>query len=138
MQFAAPLETVRRTLGCIFGRDVRDGIERLDYVPNMGTLEHRMRVISRKTLKDFWGKHADAEQALKAWFHEAKVARWESFSDIRARYGNADNLPGNRVIFNIKGNTYRLIVRVHYRTGIVFVRFIGTHAEYDRIDATTI
>ena len=97
-----------------------------------------MRVISRKTLKDFWEKHADAEQPLKAWFHEAKAAHWKSFTDIKARYGSADALPGNRVVFNIKGNTYRLIVHIHYRTGIVFVRFIGTHAEYDRIDATTV
>ena len=97
-----------------------------------------MRVISRKTLQDFWGRHADAEQALKAWFHEAKAAHWRSYADIKARYGTADALPGNRVVFNIKGNTYRLIVRTHYNTGIVFIRFIGSHAEYDRIDATTI
>jgi mRNA interferase HigB len=97
-----------------------------------------MRVISRRTLKDFWDGHADAEQALKAWFHEAKAAEWRSFTDIKARYGAADLLPGNRVVFNIKGNTYRLIVRIHYNAGIVFIRFIGSHAEYDRIDATTI
>ena len=97
-----------------------------------------MRVISRKTLKDFWERHADAEQALKAWFHEAKSTRWKSFTDIKARYRSADALPGNRVVFNIKGNTYRLIVRLHYNTGIIFIRFIGTHAEYDKIDATTI
>jgi mRNA interferase HigB len=97
-----------------------------------------MRVISRKTLLDFWARHADAEQALKAWFHETKSNRWKSFADIKARYRSADALPGNRVVFNIKGNTYRLIVTIHYNTGIVFIRFIGTHAEYDRIDATTI
>src|SRR5271157_2817737 len=97
-----------------------------------------MRVISRKTLRDFWEKHADAEQPLKAWFHETKAARWRSFTDLKARYRFADALPGERVVFNIKSNTYRLIVRIHYRPGIVFIRFIGTHAEYDRIDATTI
>jgi mRNA interferase HigB len=97
-----------------------------------------MRVISRKTLKDFWEKHADAEQPLKAWFHETKTARWKSFTAIKARHRSADALPGNRVIFNIKGNTYRLIVHFHYNTGIAFIRFIGTHAEYDKIDATTI
>jgi len=97
-----------------------------------------MRVISRKTLKDFWERHADTEPALQAWFHEANSARWKSFADIKARYRTADALPGNRVVFNIKGNTYRLIVRIHYNTGIVFIRFIGTHARYDRIDATTI
>ncbi len=97
-----------------------------------------MRVISRKTLKDFWERHADAEQPLKAWFHEAKAARWKSFTAIKARYRSADALPGNRVVFNIKGNAYRLIVHLHYKTGIAFIRFIGTHPEYDKIDATTI
>lgn len=97
-----------------------------------------MRIISRKTLRDFWGTHADSEQSLRAWFHETKSANWKSFTDIKARYRSADLLPGNRVIFNIKGNTYRLIVHLHFKTGIVFIRFIGTHAEYDKIDATTI
>lgn len=97
-----------------------------------------MRVISRKTLKDFWEKHADAEQPLRAWFHETRIARWKSFTEIKTRYRSADALPGNRVVFTIKGNTYRLIVRIHYNSGIVFIRFLGTHAEYDRIDATTV
>ena len=97
-----------------------------------------MRVISRKTLQNFWEKHADAEQPLKAWFHETEQADWQSFHDIKVHYRSADILPGNRVIFNLKGNTYRLVVRLHYNTGIVFIRFIGTHAEYDKIDATTI
>ncbi|MFA6959676.1 MAG: type II toxin-antitoxin system HigB family toxin [Opitutaceae bacterium] len=97
-----------------------------------------MRIISRKTLKDFWEKHANAEPALKAWFHETKHADWKSFADIKARHRSADSLPGNRVVFNIKGNTYRLIVRIHFNTRIVFIRFIGTHADYDKIDATKI
>jgi mRNA interferase HigB len=97
-----------------------------------------MRVISRKALKDFWEEHADAEQPLKAWFHEARNAAWKSFADIKARHRSADILPGNRVVFDIKGNTYRLVVRLHYNTGIVFIRFVGTHAAYDRIDAATI
>lgn len=97
-----------------------------------------MRVISRKTLKVFWERHADAEQPLEAWFHEAKHANWKSFGDIKARYRSADLLPGSRVVFDIKGNTYRLIVRIHFNTGIVFIRFVGTHADYDRIDATTL
>jgi mRNA interferase HigB len=97
-----------------------------------------MRVISRKTLKDFWEVHADAEQPLKAWFHETRAAHWKSFTDIKARYRSADVLPGNRVVFNLKGNTCRLVVHLHYNTGIVFIRFVGTHANYDKIDATTI
>jgi mRNA interferase HigB len=97
-----------------------------------------MRIITQKTLKDFWIAHADAELPLRAWVHEARVARWRSFGEIKARYSSADALPGNRVIFNFKGNAYRLVVKVHYNTGIVFVRFIGTHAAYDRIDATRV
>jgi mRNA interferase HigB len=97
-----------------------------------------MRVISRKTLKDFWEKHADSEQPLRAWFHEIKAAQWKSFAGIKAHYRSADLFPGDRVVFNIKGNTYRLVVHIHFKTGIVFIRFIGTHAEYDKIDATTV
>ena len=97
-----------------------------------------MRIISRKSLKDFWESHADSEQPLKAWFHETKIADWKSFTDIKGRYRSADLLPGSRVVFNIKGNTYRLVVLIHFNTRIVFVRFIGTHAAYDKIDATTI
>jgi mRNA interferase HigB len=97
-----------------------------------------MRVISRKTLNDFWEKHADSEQPLSAWFHETKAAQWKSFAGIKAHYRSADLLPGDRVVFNIKGNTCRLVVHIHFKTGIVFIRFIGTHAEYDKIDATTV
>ena len=97
-----------------------------------------MRIISRKALRDFWETHSDATEPLKAWFHEAKVADWKSFRDIQARYRSADVLPGHRVVFNIKGNTYRLIVKIHYNTCVVYIRFVGTHAEYDKIDAKTI
>ena len=97
-----------------------------------------MHVVSVKALREFWTKHADAEQPLKAWFREATAANWTSFDQIKARYRTADVIPGNRVIFNIKGNHYRLIVRIHYITGRLFIRFVGTHAEYNRIDAETI
>ncbi|MFZ4594474.1 MAG: type II toxin-antitoxin system HigB family toxin [Verrucomicrobiaceae bacterium] len=97
-----------------------------------------MRVIARKTLKDFWQSHADAEQPLKAWFAEASAANWKSFQDIKKSYRSADVLPGNRVVFDIKGNRYRLVVKIHYNTSLVFIRFVGTHADYDRINATTI
>lgn len=97
-----------------------------------------MHVISRKTLKDFWEKHTDAKQPLLSWFQEAKAAKWHEFQDIKNNYGSADVLPDNRVVFNIKGNTYRLIVKIHYNTQIVYIRFIGTHAAYDKIDAETI
>ena len=97
-----------------------------------------MRVIARKTLREFYEEHADSKNALDAWFHEAVAAHWHDTKDIKLRYPSADILPGNRVVFNIKGNSYRLIVKIHYNTGVVFIRFVGTHAEYDKIDATTI
>ncbi len=97
-----------------------------------------MRIVAIKTLQQFWSKHRDAEQSLKAWYAEAADAQWRTPQDILARFGSADFLAGNRVVFNIKGNQYRLVVKIHYNTGIVTIRFIGTHAEYDRIDAETI
>ena len=97
-----------------------------------------MRVVSRQTLTQFWKNHTDVEESLTAWHKEAEDALWQSPQDIRASYSSADFLPGNRVVFNIKGNHYRLVVKIHYNTGVVFIRFIGTHAEYGRINAETI
>ena len=97
-----------------------------------------MRIISRKKLRDFWQKHKNSEQALKAWFADAKHAQWTESMTIKKHYSNASFLSDNRVIFNIKGNQYRLIVVVRYEFRLVFIRFIGTHQEYDKIDATKI
>lgn len=97
-----------------------------------------MRIIAVRTLRDFWERHADAEQALKAWYHEARKSNWSQPADIKQHYPAADILPGNRIVFDIKGNTYRLVVKFHYDSGIGYIRFVGTHAEYDKIDATTI
>lgn len=94
-----------------------------------------MRVISRKTLREFWARHAEAEQPLLAWFREAEGAEWQGPADVKARYSSASFLGGNRVVFNIKGNRYRLVVRIDYAFHLVFIRFIGTHADYDRIEA---
>lgn len=96
-----------------------------------------MRIISRKKLKTFWEVHRRAEKPLRAWFHEAKVARWKSHH-IKKDYPSADVLPNNRVIFDLKGNDYRLVVKIHYNTGVIFVRFVGTHPDYDPIDPETI
>lgn len=93
-----------------------------------------MHVISRKTLYEFWSNHPEVEEALQAWYREARTARWKAPQDIRSRYRSADFLTGNRVVFNIKGNQYRLVVKINYESGTVFIRFIGSHAEYDRID----
>ncbi|MBO6793899.1 MAG: type II toxin-antitoxin system HigB family toxin [Balneolaceae bacterium] len=97
-----------------------------------------MRVIARKTIREFWINHSDSEGALKSWFSEAVNSQWESPSDIKKKYPLASILPDNRVVFNIKGNSYRLVVKINYDYGQVFIRFVGTHAEYDKIDATTI
>jgi mRNA interferase HigB len=97
-----------------------------------------MRVISRKALRTFWEGHPDARQALQAWYADVKQASWKSPSDVKAAYRNASFVANNRVVFNIKGNKYRIIVAVQYKFKIVFIRFVGTHREYDQVDATTI
>ncbi len=97
-----------------------------------------MRVIAKRTLREFWEKHANSEQQLKTWFHETERADWKNFNDIKSEYPSASILNNGRVCFNIKGNDYRLIVRINFEIRIVWIRFIGTHAEYDKIDANTI
>lgn len=97
-----------------------------------------MRVIAKRTLRDFWEKHADSEQQLKSWYNEAEQADWKFPNDIKKDYPLASILEDNRMVFNIRGNNYRLIVRINYKYGIVWIRFVGTHAEYDKVDATKI
>jgi mRNA interferase HigB len=97
-----------------------------------------MRIIARKTLREFWRRHPDAEQPLRAWHEDAKRAVWRSPADVKARYRNASFVASNRIIFNIKGNDFRLVAAVNYAFGIIYIRFLGTHCEYDRIDAATI
>lgn len=97
-----------------------------------------MRVIARKTLREFWEKHADSEEQLKAWYKEAEEDEWKTPRDIKRKYSTASFLGNNRVVFNIKGNKYRLVVKVYYDFRKVFIRFIGTHTEYNKIDAETI
>ncbi len=97
-----------------------------------------MRVIAKRTLREFWEKHADCEEPLKIWYSQAEEADWKTPNDVKQDYASASILLDNRVVFNIKGNRYRLIVRINYDYGILWIRFIGTHAEYDKIDATDI
>ena len=97
-----------------------------------------MRIIKRATLRDFWEANADAEQPLKAWFQEVKCADWETPHDVKAVYRNASVIGDSRIVFNIAGNKYRLIVKFNYPYRIGYIRFIGTHAEYDDIDAEEI
>lgn len=97
-----------------------------------------MRVIAKKILREFWEKHNDCEQQLKAWFQETSKAEWANPNEIKAEYPSASIIGSDRVVFNIKGNTYRLIVKINFDYQMVWIRFIGTHAEYDKINAKTI
>ncbi len=97
-----------------------------------------MRIIALKTLCAFWQQHPDAKQALQAWYHDAKHVAWKTPADIKNAYCNASVVGNNRVVFNIKGNEYRLVVAVQYQYGIVYIRFVGTHQQYDKIDATAV
>ena len=97
-----------------------------------------MRIISKRTLRDFWEKHSDSEQQLKAWYRETEKANWESLNELKKEYPSASILKENRVEFNIKGNHYRLIVKLNLDYQICWIRFIGTHADYDKINANEI
>ena len=97
-----------------------------------------MHVIALKTLRQFWERHHDAEQPLKDWYKHAVRANWQSPLQVKADYPSASIIGNNRVVFNIKGNDYRLVTRINYRSRRVYIRFIGTHTEYDRINAIRI
>jgi mRNA interferase HigB len=96
------------------------------------------RIIAKKTLREFWEKHRDCEQYLKTWYQTASGANWKSSNDVKKMYATASVIGDNRVVFNIKGNNYRLVVKFNYQLQWAFIRFIGTHQDYDRIDSTTI
>lgn len=103
-----------------------------------------MRIIARNTLVRFIARlagHNDqraVKGALDSWFQEVRKAEWKSSADVKANYANASIVGADRVVFNIKGNSYRLVAAVDYRRGIVFIKWIGTHADYDRIDVRTV
>jgi mRNA interferase HigB len=97
-----------------------------------------MRVIAIKALREFWHNHPDAEQPLRAWYDEASKAIRAQPADIKGQYRNASILKNRRVVFNIKGNSYRLVVALAYNTRVAFVKFIGTHEQYGAVDAETI
>ena len=99
-----------------------------------------MYVISRKTLVDFYQQpgRQDARGPLEAWYYEANHAHWASPAEVKDQYRSASILKNNRIVFNIAGNKYRLVVRINYSSKNVFMRFIGTHPEYDKIDAEVI
>ena len=97
-----------------------------------------MRVIAEKTLRDYWQKHPIVRKSLEAWLEDVHRADWKRPTDLQSIYGDDVVLPDDRAVFNIKGNAYRLVVHIHYKSNIVFIRFIGTHAEYDKVDATKV
>ena len=96
-----------------------------------------MRIIALKALKDFWENYPDSEEALKAWHSVAKKADWKTPGEVKKTYGNASILQEGRVVFNIAGNKCRLIVWINYPYRVVYIRFIGTHKQYDKVDAQT-
>jgi mRNA interferase HigB len=97
-----------------------------------------MRIIAKGPLREFWATHPDAEGPLLAWFREVERADWETPAQLKEQYRNASLVGDSRIVFNIKGNEYRLVVRINYAHRIVYVRFVGTHAEYDGINATEV
>lgn len=97
-----------------------------------------MRVVKKRMLQEFWLKHPPAETPLRAWLKDAQRARWRNMHDIKAYARTADVVGDNRVVFNIGGNKYRLVVLCLLAKGRLYIRFVGTHAQYDRIDARRI
>ena len=93
-----------------------------------------MRIINKKKLRGFWERHADAKEPLLAWYREVEKEDWNTPVQMKERYPNASILGGSRVVFNIKGNKYRLVAKINYPGGTVYIRFVGTHAEYDRVN----
>jgi mRNA interferase HigB len=115
-----------------------------DKFPITGTLFYiclkitKLRIIAKKILREFWEKYPDCEQQLKSWYRETEKSSWKSINEIKIEYPSASILKENRIIFNIKGNKYRLIVKINFHYQMVWVRFIGTHQQYDNIDANKI
>ena len=99
-----------------------------------------MRIIAFRTIREFFEKpeYSDSKVSLRTWYHDAKTAKWENSNELKSQYKNASIVGEGRVVFNIKGNDYRLVVAIDYKFQVIFVRFIGTHKQYDKIDAKTI
>jgi mRNA interferase HigB len=104
----------------------------------MGTGYSNMRIIAKKALKDFWEREPSTKGELEAWHAEAKNAEWARPADVKAKYGNASILKDGRVVFNICGNKYRMVVWINYAFSTIYIRFLGSHKEYDNLDAQTI
>lgn len=96
------------------------------------------RIFAKSTLREYWVKHPDTEQYLKTWYDTVMSSVWKTPNDVKKTYANASILKDSRIVFNIKGNDYRLIVKFNFEKQWAFIKFIGTHVEYDKIDANTI
>ena len=94
-----------------------------------------MRIVAKRTLREFWQLRPDSEEPLLAWYREVEKEDWDSPGKVKVKYRNASIVGDSRVVFNIKGNDFRLVVKINYPYRIVYVRFVGTHAEYDRVNA---
>ena len=94
-----------------------------------------MHIYTKKTLREFWESHPDSKEVLDGWYRETRQARWTTPADVRSRHTAASILSHNRAVFRFRGNAYRLVVRIDYTDGLVFIRFVGTHAQYNRINA---
>jgi len=93
-----------------------------------------VHVISKKTLVEYYEKHNETKSQLETWYHEVKNAKWKNPQEIKQKYASTSIIGGNKVVFNIKGNKYRLVTKINYRMKIVYIKFIGTHKEYDKIN----
>lgn len=97
-----------------------------------------MRIIAKRTLREYWEKHKEAEVPLIEWYKKAKNSNWKNFNDLKIQIANVSVLGNDRAVFNIKGNDYRLVVAMDYEKQIIWIRFIGTHGEYDKVNAKTV
>ena len=105
----------------------------------MGTLYIiSVRVIPRRRLVDYYNKHKETKNQLEAWYHEVKNAKWNNPQEVKEKYGSASIIGDNRVVFNIKGNKHRLVTHINYEMKVVNIKFLGTHKEYDKINAEEI
>jgi mRNA interferase HigB len=97
-----------------------------------------VKIVARKTLEAYWARHAETQRPLSEWLRIVRGARWASMRDVKAAFPKASVITSARAVFNIHGNNYRLIVEINFRVQVVFIRFIGTHKEYDAVDAGTV
>ena len=97
-----------------------------------------MRVIAKSTLRDYWEEHKDVEQALLSWYKVANQAKWSNFNEVKLQFGTCKIIGNDRIVFKVRGNNYRLIIKISFENQLIWIRFIGTHSEYDSINAKQI